>query len=140
MKVTTLGRAAGVTAVLTAIVNVAIVLVARAYVDLPTGVAAMEFGPLVGASIVPAIGAALVYGVLQRYTDTPERNFLVLSTAVLAVSFLGFSNFEPGTSGTPGALPASPELILNTLMVLSVLHVATAAVIVAGIVGLTGRR
>ena len=62
-----------------------------------------------------------------------------MSTVVLAVSFLGFANFEPGASGTPGALPADPQLVINTLIVLSMLHVVTAAV-VAGLVGLTDRR
>lgn len=132
-------RATTVTAVVVTLLNLSLVTVAGFFVELPTEIAAFQLTQVAVASIVPTVVAAIVYFLLYRYTSAPKLNLLVVNTVVLTVSFLGFANFEPGASGTPGAIPADPQVILNTLIVLSVLHVVTAAVVVAGLVGLTDR-
>ena len=132
-----LTRAGVVTAVIAAILNVVVILIAQAFIDLPTDIAALQLTQVIVASVVPAIGATVVYGLLRRYTASARRNLLVVSTVVLTLSFLGYANFEPGATGTPGAIPSDPALIINTLIVLSMIHVLTAAVIVAGLTELT---
>ena len=134
-----LGRNGVSIAILVAVVNVTTVLVASAVVALPTDIPALQLPQVAIASAVPAIVATIVYEVLRRYTTRPKRNLLIVSALVLTLSFVGYTNFEPGATGTPGAIPADPTLLLNTLIVLSVMHVVTATLIVGGLFWSTTR-
>lgn len=70
---------------------------------------------VITATVVPAIGAALVLALLSRFTARPLRIFLICAAVVLVISFAG-----------PFTLPVS----LLEQMVLNLMHVVAAGAIV----------
>jgi len=76
----------------------------------------LSVGPLVGAGIVPAIGAAVLLAILGRFVKRPFRTFQIIAAVFLLLSFGGPLNLPIG--GVEKA-------------VLAVMHVVTAVSIVA---------
>lgn len=77
---------------------------------------------VITATVVPAIGAALVLALLSRFTARPLRIFLICAAVVLMISFAG-----------PFTLPVS----LLEQMVLNLMHVVAAGAIVWALVRYT---
>ena len=66
----------------------------------------MSLPPILIFSFMSVIGAAVVLGLLARFTKKPERNFLI----VAAVVFVGFF-FTPFTiTGAPSIMIVALEL------------------------------
>ncbi|MFC5972690.1 DUF6069 family protein [Halomarina salina] len=82
------------------------------------------WGPVVGVTLVAALGATLVYAVFDRFTDRPDRWFLVAAAAVFLVML------APLTLGAE-----SLDLTTNAQVGLVGLHLAAAVGIAAGILG-----
>jgi Family of unknown function (DUF6069) len=72
------------------------------------------------ASVVPALLAAIFYGLLGRFAAARATSIFVIVSVVFALLSLG------------GSL--TPPVELSTRLVLSLLHLTTAAIIVAGLV------
>lgn len=111
--------------VVVSIVNLLVLSIGLALVAFPAEFVGGPFGPLaVGPvivnSAVAAIGATLVYGVVSRYSERPNRTFTIIAGLVLVLSFAMF--LAPDLSGAPPSVFA----------VLAVMHV-TAAVTIVGI-------
>lgn len=70
---------------------------------------------VVVATVIPAIGAAFVLALLNRFTARPLRVFLIIAAAVLLVSFAG-----------PFTLPIS----FGEQMILNLMHIIAAGAIV----------
>lgn len=90
------------------------------------GVQPVAWPAVLGTGIVVTVGSTLVYGVLTRLLDRPDRAFVVLATAVLVVSMLPLVFVAPSIPGVTTAVIA----------VLAVMHVVAA---VGSVVVLTGR-
>ncbi len=105
--------------------NVLVLFGGLATVELPSEFVGGPFGPLAAGpvvvnSAVAAVGATLVYGVVARYSERPNRTFTVIAGAVLVLSFAMF--LAPDLSGAPPRIFA----------ILAVMHV-TAAVTIVGV-------
>ncbi|WP_224450467.1 DUF6069 family protein [Haloprofundus salilacus] len=105
------------------IVNILVLYLGLANVEFPSEFVGGPFGPLaVGPviinSAVAAIGATLVYGVVNRYSARPNRTFTIIAGVFLVLSFAMF--LTPNLSGAP----------LNVFAILTVMHVTTAVTII----------
>jgi hypothetical protein len=89
-----------------------------------TALVPLTIGPIVGASIVPAIGAAVLLAVLGRFVKRPFRVFQIVAAVILLLSFGGPLNLPIGGAEK---------------VVMVVMHVVTAAVIV-GVLSVLGRK
>jgi hypothetical protein len=83
----------------------------------------LSAGSILGASLVPAIGAAILLAVLGRFLARPFRAFQIIAVAFLLLSI-----------GMPFSLPIE----VGTKAVLSVMHVV-AAVAIVGVLTMLGR-
>lgn len=116
----------GVTAlVAVCIVNVVVLSAGLALFEYPSEFVGGPFGPLaVGPvlvnSVVAAVGATIVYGIVARFSTYPNRTFTRTAAAVLVLSF--------GMLLTPH-LAGAPLSVYGTL---AVMHV-TAAVVIVGV-------
>lgn len=81
----------------------------------------LTYPPVVLFSVLGALGAAVVYGVLVRRVADPDRTFLRVAAVVLVVSFL------PDV----GLLAADPAATVPAVLVLMVMHAVVAAISVA---------
>lgn len=107
------------------IVNVLVLFIGLAIVEFPAEFVEGPFGPLavgpvVVNSVVAALGATLVYGVVTRYSARPNRTFSIIAGVFLVLSFAMF--LAPDLSGAP----------LTVFAILGVMHV-TAAITIVGI-------
>jgi hypothetical protein len=112
--------AAALALVLTVLARVAAVQFDPALAD----VAQFGWVPVLAVTLLASVGATLVYGVLDRYTERPARWFLVAATLVFLVMLV------PLTLGA-----ADLELTTNAQLGLGVLHLTAAVGIVAGLLG-----
>lgn len=111
-------RRVGIALVVAALANLLLLAGARV-----AGVAAFEplgIVPVALSTVVAALGGAVVYAALSRYTARPSRNFTVLATVVVLASAVTL-NFA---STLPGATTAG-------VAVLGAMHVVAYAVAVA---------
>lgn len=103
-----------------AVVNAVLFLVGSTFTFPPDALTPMGapvgLGPVVIFSIVPLLGAAVVYAILNRYTGNPNRIFYILAGVMFV--FMFFSPF--GIENVPTA-----EIVILELM-----HVVAAGSIV----------
>jgi len=90
------------------------------------GVQPAAWPAVLGTGVVVTVGATLVYAVLTRLLDRPDRAFVGLAAVVLVVSMLPLVFVAPSI---PGVTPA-------VIVVLAVMHVVAA---VGSVAVLTGR-
>jgi hypothetical protein len=81
----------------------------------------LGLGPVIASSAVAAVGATIVYGVIARYSDRPNRTFTLIAAVVLVLSFGSFLAPPPMLAGAP----------LTVFTTLGVMHVAAAVAIVS---------
>ena len=93
----------------------------------PSVMAPMDVWEVVLVSIIFASAASFVYLILILLTQRPERNFIIVSAAVLLVSFVPLI----GVPNSPVALSARLGLIT--------MHIIGAVVVVGVLAGL-GRK
>lgn len=84
----------------------------------------LAWGPVIASSVIGAIGATLVYGVIMRFSTRPNRTFTIIAAIVLLLSFAPTLNVY---LSPPPELASTPWSVYATL---GVMHVTAAAVIV----------
>jgi hypothetical protein len=100
-------------------------LVAGMFVPL-TDVGPASWPPVLVTGAVVTVGATVVYGLLTRLLDRPDRAFVGLAAAVLVVSMIPLVTVAPALPGVTTAV----------VVVLAVMHAAAA---LAAVAVLTGR-
>ena len=119
-------RAGGLAAVLSAVANALVLMVASALfgsIVVPPG-EPLTLGPVVVASVVGAVGAAIALAVMGRLVRRPIRAFRIVAVVVLLLSFAPI--VLQGVAG-----PSAGTLIL--------MHVLSTAIVV-GLLTLPSRR
>lgn len=89
------------------------------------GIGPMTWPAVLGSSAVGVLGGTLVYAVLVRFLDRPDRAFLALATVVLVGSLVPVVFFAPTLPGVTTAVVG----------LMAVLHVVVAAAVVGGLTG-----
>ncbi|WP_158055831.1 DUF6069 family protein [Halorussus halophilus] len=108
----------GSVAVVAAMVAVAVVRTVAVSLGVPETADPMQLDPILTSSVVGAVGATVVYGVLTRVASRPNRTFVVIAGLVLLVSLVPVVTVAPGLPGVTGAV----------LVTLAAMHLAVAAV------------
>lgn len=103
-------------AVVLAVVANAVLVVAIGTLDVAPGFQPLTLPPVVLFSTLGAGGAAVVYWLLGRYVDDPDRTFVRVAGAVLVLSFV------PDV----GLLAVDPAATVLGVIVLMVMHVVVA--------------
>lgn len=114
---------AGVAIVLSVLVNAILVVVAGTLGVAP-GFRPLSVPPVVFLSAVGAVGAVVVYALLQRYVDRADHYFVRVAAVVLVLSFL------PDV----GLLFGDPAATVPGVVVLMLMHVVVAAASVGALV------
>ena len=114
---------AGVAIVLSVLVN-AILVVTAGTLGVAPGFQPLSVPPVVFLSAVGAVGAVVVYALLQRYVDRADHYFVRVAAVVLVLSFL------PDV----GLLFGDPAATVPGVVILMVLHVVVAAASVGALV------
>lgn len=115
-RLVTYGLFAAITAT---IVNSTILVLALEALDIPAGFP-LSWIPVLASSVVPAIVATIVYGVIARISRRPNRTFVLVSALVLGLSFIPFTAPPPELSG-------ASQSVFGTL---GAMHMAAAVAIV----------
>lgn len=120
-----LATAGMIAALVAAVLNVLVLLVALVLVDVPDAFVGGPFGPLAAGPVVvntavAGAGATVVYGVLDRLVARRDRTFVIVSAIALVASFAMF--LAPDIAGAPVVVFA----------VLAIMHVV-AAISICGI-------
>jgi low temperature requirement protein LtrA len=89
---------------------------------------ALTYPPVVFLSVVGALGATVVYALLQRRSRDPDRTFARVAAVVLVLSFV------PDV----GLLVGDPAATVLGVVVLIVMHVVVASASVAVLTGRIG--
>lgn len=127
---TLLRRRAVAAAVLSAVVNAVIYLVASAAgafppeVVLPASGQPVTLGPVIAMSAAGALGGAACYALLRLVSRRPETAFRWIAAVVLVLSF-----------ATPFTLPGAPAAMIASL---ELMHVVVAAATVVLLTGWSG--
>lgn len=113
-------------------VNVLLGGLATSLLGVSAGYGPLGWGPVVNTTVAATIGATVVYGLLDRVTERPNRAFLGVAGFALLVSFAPLV-------APPAFLADAPTPVLVTL---AAMHVTTALVVVVVLVraGAQGRR
>lgn len=120
VAVTRLATHGLVAVIVASVVNVFIRFAAVDMFNVPTGFGPLGWGPVINTTVVAAIGATVVYGLLTRVSQRPDRAFLKVTIVVLVLSFVPL--LVP-----PAFLAEAPMSVMGTL---AVLHVSTAGIVV----------
>ncbi|WP_423746540.1 DUF6069 family protein [Haladaptatus sp. SPP-AMP-3] len=106
-------------AIVAMVVNSAILVVTIEALGVPAGFP-LSWGPVLASSVVPAVGATVVYATVARVSRRPNRAFALVATLVLGLSFVPFVSPPPELSGAPQSV----------FVTLGAMHVAAAVAIV----------
>lgn len=106
--------------ILASVVNALVLLTALGAFDVPAEYDPLGWGPVLVSSIVGALGATIVYGLLARVSNRPNRAFTIIAAVVLIVSFVPLVSPPAELAGAP----------ISVLVTLGGMHVTTAAVAV----------
>ncbi|MDZ7689039.1 MAG: DUF6069 family protein [Halobacteriales archaeon] len=120
-----LAKRGAIAVVLSVVVNL-VVLQAVLVGDLVQQFEPLNVGPVALFSALGAVGATVAYAVVDRFSETPDRTFVVVAVVVLVLSFV------PDIF----LLQAEPAATVPAVVVLMVMHVVVA---VASVASLTGR-
>ncbi|WP_255151472.1 DUF6069 family protein [Halorarius halobius] len=110
----------GLSALVVAVVAVALVVSAARVLDVAPGFDPFGYGPSTLFTVIGVVGATLVYAVLWRVVADPDRTFTLVAGAVLVVSWV------------PDVVvaPALPGATTGGVLVLAFLHLVVAVVAV----------
>ncbi len=106
----------GLAVVLSVLANVALIVGIES-LDLAPGFRALTVPPVVSLTVLGAVGATVVYGLLGRYVADVDRTFLRVAGAVLVLSFV------PDVA----LLAGDPAATVAGVVVLMIMHVTVAA-------------
>ena len=120
----TLGKRGGVTLVLSLLINYVLLTVVL-QLELVASYEHLAYPPVTIWTTVGVIGATVVYGLLHRWSETPDRTFVRVAIVVLLLSFI-----------PDGALLAFDEAAtVGAATILAVLHIPPAAVCIVTLTG-----
>ncbi len=68
--------------------NLILVSIFKPFVGTPATFGPLTFGPLIMFSILGAIGATVVYALLRKFTQNPNKSFTIVAAVVLVLSFI----------------------------------------------------
>lgn len=120
-------------AALAALGNSVVRLITVAVTDIAPEFEPLRVGPPIGASIVSALAATVVFAVLVRFTKRPVRNFWITSLVAFVVTFAPLVNVATSDNPGPGLTGATAGAIVS----LAVMHVVALAAIVPTLIRLT---
>lgn len=110
--------------------NVLFYFIAGAFVDYdPRFLPLATVGGTIVFTVVPAIVAVVLYGLLLRFSERPERTFTSIAAVVLVLSVIPDLTYIPTVPGSS---------VAQTVVLIS-MHVLAAVVIVAMLTGLARR-
>ena len=112
-------------AVTAAVVNVLVRTISVVLFDIPPDFQPLTLGPVIGSSIVGALGATIVFAVLGRFARRPIRLFRIIAVVVLFLSFLN-------------PVVALSDASLQMILTLEFMHAVVAAISV-GLLTTLGR-
>jgi len=115
----------GIAVVLSVVANL-VVLQAVLIPELVQQFEPLNVAPVALFSALGAVGATVAYAVVDRFSETPDRTFVVVAAVVLLLSFV------PDVL----LLQAEPAATVPAVVALIVMHVVVA---VASVASLTGR-
>ncbi len=119
-----LAKRGGIAVVLSVVANL-VVLQAVLAPELVQGFEPLNVGPVALFSVLGAVGATVSYGVVDRFSEAPDRTFVVVAVVVLLLSFV------PDVL----MLQSDPAATAPAVAVLMVMHVVVAAACVASLTG-----
>lgn len=119
-----LAKRGGIAVVLSVVANL-VVLQAVLVPELVQGFEPLNVGPVALFSVLGAVGATVSYGVVDRFSEAPDRTFVVVAVVVLLLSFV------PDVL----MLQSDPAATAPAVAVLMVMHVVVAAACVASLTG-----
>lgn len=119
----TLAKRGAIAAVVAATVNVLLAMLARGVLDIPEAFVPLGAARVAVLTIGGAVLATVVYAVVHRASETPDRTFLTVALIALVVSFVP----DILLLVNPSVFPGITALGVSVLMLL---HVVAAAIIV----------
>ena len=119
LTISDLARAGVVALAISLGINLLIVFVANAGGIAPA-LEALNYGPVTFFTTLGVIGATITYGVLARFSSSPDRLFLIVAAIVLVLSLVPDFTVIPNQPG--GSLFAGA--------ILGLMHVTTAVICV----------
>jgi hypothetical protein len=111
----------------TAVVVNALVVFLAGQAEIAPTLEPLSYGPVVVFTALGTIGATVVYALLRRFVEQPDRTFTAVAGVVLVLSLIPDATYAPGL---PGATTAG-------VAVLALMHVTAA---IACLVNLTDWR
>lgn len=106
--------------VIACVANALVRIVASTLFDVPAGFGPLEWAPVINTTVAGIVGATVVYGLLARVSNRPDRDFVGVALVVLLLSFVPL--LVP-----PAFLAEAPASVFVTL---ATMHVTTAIVAV----------
>jgi hypothetical protein len=82
------------------------------FIPLPLG-----WGPVIATSVLGAVGGTVVYGVVARVSQRPNRTFTIVAAVVLVLSFIPMLTLPPEIA----------DALAPVIPALAVMHVIVAA-------------
>ncbi len=123
-------------AALAAIGNSVVRLITVAAIEVDPGFLPLTVGAPIVSSVVAAIGAAVVFAALVRWTTRPVRNFWIASLITFVVTFAPLVNIATGDNPDPGLTGGTP----GAFGALALMHLVALLVIVPTLIRLTRTR
>ncbi|RZV11953.1 hypothetical protein BDK88_0842 [Natrinema hispanicum] len=119
LTISDLARAGVVALAVSLGINLLIVFVANAGGIAPA-LEALNYGPVTFFTTLGVVGATITYGILARFSASPDRLFLIVAAIVLVLSLV--PDFT--------VIPNQPGGSLFTGAILGLMHVTTAVICV----------
>ncbi len=110
-------------AFISTILNLMLLFVGKPLVGLTGPFTPLTLGPVIGWSVIGAVGAGIVFAIIRKYARTPKNTFATTAWIVLILSFIPDVLIKGSTSG-PFAGATWGAVILLMLM-----HVVVALVV-----------
>lgn len=112
----------GLLAVLTSIiVNAIIRVIAYQFIAIPAGFWPLRWGTVITSTGITTIGATVVYWASTRFSQRPNRTFVIIAVLVLLLSFVSFV-------APPPVFEAAPT---SVHLVLAGMHISAAVICVS---------
>lgn len=116
------------TVILAALANLAVFVLADAFIDVPSDFMPFNAGSVVALTVFGVGAGVLVYAALRRANPTPDRTFRRVALVALAASWVADVGLLVG--GGP----------VDAVLVLAVMHAIAAAITVGLLTGLATRK
>jgi Family of unknown function (DUF6069) len=110
------------------IVNATLRVIAYQFIAIPADFWPLGWGAVITSTAITTIGATVVYWVSTRFSQRPNRTFVIIATLVLLLSFVSFIAPPPVLE----KMPTSVSVILAGM------HVSVAVICVSFLIQIAG--